>query len=314
MPTHVVLSCTSRKRVSASSDLTLRNIHKRDVTERACEWIERAKDAPAIASIADLYAGEYWHEGLGLVQDVAAGGAADLWAVSAGLGLVNGCDRVPAYAATFNRSHLDSVVTSDADASTQRQLWWHTVAKWSGCPTKRNQARTIESLARDRNAHLLICVGPDYLDAITDDLRRAQELAGSRMVVISSGQPMPGFEDVWVQYAGKLRLRFGGSLSSTGIRLARALVEKSNGRPLDAADARDRVRTFERSTAALPRFDGSRLSDADVVKWIRADARANPGTSKTAALRRLRDAGHACEQHRFGELHASATAVGRRRR
>jgi hypothetical protein len=53
----------------------------------------------------------------------------------------------------------------------------------------------------------------------------------------------------------------------------------------------------------IKRYDRRKLSDDEVVSWIHAAQDEMPGASASRMLRVFRDAGYACEQSRFGELH-----------
>jgi hypothetical protein len=260
--------------------------------------------APIWGPAKDLYVGEYWQAGLDLARTSAGRTHTDVYVVSAGLGLIHSDAAVPAYAATFTRAHADSVVlVNDKSPSPVRRQWWNALAEWSG-PGNGGRPRTLRDLSATPDARLLVCAGPDYIDATVDDLRDAHKLLGDeRLVIVASGDAPEGLDEVWVRCPGQLRMLFGGSMSSTGVRLARAMLEKLGPR-VGAREARDFIASVLKDTAPLPRFNRDRLSDQDVLAWIGADAEAHPGrTNKTAALRRLRDEGRACEQSRFGRLY-----------
>jgi hypothetical protein len=302
---HIVLNCTNRKRQGAIPGVQLRDIPPADVSIRAAAWVDAIANAQSIGPAESVYLGEYWQAGMGLARLVAAQGPVSVSVLSAGLGLVDAYDKIPAYAATFNRGHPDSVCADPAasPASVRRQ-WWDEIANWSG-PGGDRKRRHLADLARRPGARLLVCVAPDYLDAAADDLRAAYKLLGDdRLVVVAAGEPEEGLSEVWVRCPGQLRMRLGGSMSSTALRATRAVIQSLDRlEALDANRARRTIADLLRSTEPLPKYERTRMTDSDVLAWIRTDAKVNPRANKSAALRRLRDQGRACEQARFGRLY-----------
>lgn len=298
---HVILSCTNRKRGSSDAPLCLRDITAADTASRASRWIDAVSRRPATHRVEDLYIGEYWQAGQELARAAESLGPTRVAVVSAGLGLVRTDDEVPTYAATFTAGHADSVCLHGRPSATRRE-WWSELSRWTGPSADRR----LVDLAENSRAHLLVCIGPDYLDAVADDLREAHKVLGSdRLVVVGSGAPPDGLSEVWVRCPGQLRMIVGGSMASTGVRTARALVEALDGRGLlDARRANQIVTRLLDDAAPLPKYERARMSDAEVRDWIRGDKAAHPGSSnKSASLRRLRQQNRACEQARFGRLY-----------
>lgn len=306
---HIILSCTNRKRASSHAPVCLRDIPAGETAVRAGRWIEAVSRQPATHRVGDLYIGEYWQAGLELARSAESLGTTRISVLSAGLGLVGTDDEVPNYAATFTVGHADSVCPNGKPSATRRQ-WWSELSNWAGP----SGARRLVELAETPDAHLLVCAGPDYLDAVADDLREAHKLLGNdRLVVVGSGAPPDGLSEVWVRCPGQLRMLVGGSMASTGVRTARAIVEAQFGRGvLEAQRANRVVARLLNDAAPLPKFERSRMSDAEVREWIRGDKAANPGSSnKSASLRRLRQQNRACEQARFGRLYDLTKAAER---
>lgn len=306
---HIILSCTNRKRVQASPGLRLRDIPAADIRRRAKAWTAAVAGAGAFGAARDLYLGEYWLAGMELARASTARGRTSVSVLSAGLGLVHADQRVPSYGATFAQRHPDSVCAQQAEKpSAIRRHWWEALAAWRG-PAAAQGPRRLADLAATPGSHLLVCAGPDYLDAVANDLRAAHQVLGDhRLVVFASGDPLDGLTEVWVRCPGRLRMSLGGSMASTGVRAALAVLDSlSRGASLDAQVATQRIAALLRRSDPLPHFDRVRLSDRDLIAWIRADAEAHPEASnKSAALRRLRNQRLACEQARFGHLYVTA--------
>lgn len=306
---HVILSCTNRKRTTAGDPIRLRDIPVGDAATRATRWIEAISRAQSAEIVEALYAGEYWQAGTALSRAAGSLGPVTTSVLSAGLGLVHSDDCVPAYSATFATGHEDSVCTG-GDVSTTRRRWWSDLTEWQG-PSRSGSARSLAEAATSPGAHFLVCAGPDYLDAVADDLRMAHKVLGdSRLVVVASGAPLEGLSEVWVRCPGRLRMRVGGSMGSTGVRVARLLLE-SLGRAsdFDAQVMREFVADLLDDTPPLPRYARARMSDDAVREWIVDDRAAHPGAAnKSAAIRRLREQGLACEQGRFGRIYEAVGA------
>jgi hypothetical protein len=237
-------------------------------------------------------------------------GPSEVAVVSAGLGLVGADTALPHYAATFTQRHPDSVVVTDGDASGDRRRWWSLLAEWVG-PERAGPRRLVDLAARP-GASFIVCLGPDYLDAVADDLRLAHKLVGDdRLAILSSAAPLAGLADAWVRCPGRLRMRLGGSMASTNVRAGRMILESVGPGPVSAVRARTVIERALENTAPLPQFERERLSDGQLTVWISKDAQSHPGRpNKSAALRRLRDSGRACEQGRFGELYDRTLGSG----
>lgn len=303
---HIVLNCTNRKRTQVAPGPRLREVPKGDIRERANAWTAAVADAHPSSTARDLYLGEYWRAGLNLARAAADRGRTSVSVISAGLGLIHADQRVPSYGATFARRHPDSVCAQQSERpSTIRRLWWDQLASWPG-PAGAKGPRSLTELAGTAGARVLVCVGSDYLDAVADDLRAAHKVLGDdRLVVFASGAPLDGLTEVWARCPGQLRMRVGGPMASTGVRVARAvLTSLGRGDSLDARVATQRIAGLLRDADPLPQFDRARMSDEELIAWIVEDAKSHLGSrNKSAAIRRLRGSGRACEQGRFGELY-----------
>lgn len=312
---HIVLSCTNRKRLGGTAYPCLREVVADDVEGRAAAWIGKVAVAHPAVAARDLYAGEYWRAGLDLAAEAGALLPTSTWVLSAGLGLINLDDQIPAYGATLASGHEDSVVraTDRRWAREARRSWWSALASWQG-PVGPDRPRRVSDLAPDGGASIVVCAGPDYLAAIAPELVDALKVLGpERLLVFGSGAPEAGLESTWVRVPGQLRLRFGGSMSSTGVRVALAVVDDlAKSGVFDGDQARRLVASWCEATLPLPRFERKRLSDRDIELWITSDLEAHPDSvNKFVSLRRFRDDGLACEQSRYGRLYERALGARR---
>ena len=97
---HLLLtSCTRRKRVRVEPALSAAALSRGPINSVAADWADRIQSALALVPATKLYAGR------GFVEARAAGFSprAPLFIISAGLGLIEGQTRVPAYSLTLAR-------------------------------------------------------------------------------------------------------------------------------------------------------------------------------------------------------------------
>ena len=302
---HVILSCTARKRGSESGYPRLRSVSPAPVSDRVEQWGALVSTASRRHVAADLYAGEYWRTAMDLVSPAEAVGQMRVSVVSAGLGLVGVRDQVPKYGATLAARHPDSVLSSlsSTTPSQVRRQWWEELTRAN--VLGRHGPRSLVELDEcGSGAVVMVCLGRSYLDAVTSDLISLVERLGDpeRVMVFASGPPREGLEECWVPVSGSLRLTLGGSLSSTHLRSAAAVLAEL-GTSLPSVDRARRIMTKLTSAAGdLPSFDRQRRSDESILDWILDHLAKSPNASRTAALRCFRDGGSACEQARFSRL------------
>ena len=309
---HIVLSCTARKRASEPGYPRLRSVGSARISDRVEQWVDLVSSAPRPYVAAELYAGEYWRTGMQLASQASRSGQIGVSAVSAGLGLVGIHDEVPMYEATLAARHPDSVLrTSDPAASSHvRRRWWDELTRAEFL--RRHGPQRLADLGDDgSDVSVMVCVGRSYLDAVSADLTTLKDRLGDpeRVMVFASGKPLAGLEECWVAVAGSLRRPLGGSLASTNVRAAKAVLAELGTLSPTAGEARSIVATLTATVGDLPSRYRQRQHDDDILDWIFGHLAEDPSATKTAALRRLRDEGKACEQARFGRLFADAREV-----
>lgn len=312
---HVILSCTARKRGSEPRYPRLRSVGPASVSDRVEQWQALVSTAPRPRVAADLYAGEYWRTAMELASRAALAGRTSVSVVSAGLGLVDLHDKVPKYGATLAAGHPDSVLSclSSAPPSKMRRQWWEELTR-SNVLGRHSPRRLVDLDEHGSDAGVLVCLGRSYLDAVTTDLISLVERLGSpeQVMVFASGPPRTGLEECWVPVAGSLRLILGGSLSSTNLRSAVAVLTELGDSAASVDGARGIVGELTAAAGDLPSFDRRRQSDESILNWIFEHLANEPHATKTAALRCFRDGGNACEQARFGRLFERARELAAR--
>jgi hypothetical protein len=225
---------------------------------------------------------------------------------SAGYGLVPANTLVCPYSATFQVGHPDSVADARTGTPVAEQLcaWWAELSRRRR--SLHSEPHTIRDLAdADRNATLLVIVSPRYFQAMRSDLQRAASSLSDRLIIVSSqrvDQRDPLYRNV-VLSEGRLTNVVGGALPSLHARVAARIIREATPRGLNASALRTRYAQLVAATPPLRSYDRTPLSDEQVIHFIKRQTHldASP-VSHTALLRRLRTAGHACEQKRFKQL------------
>ena len=301
----LLVACTSRKRVRPAEALCLRSVRSAPVS-RAEAWLARLQEAEKTTKVGQLYSGDSWHVARRLVSGL--GDEAQLWALSAGVGLVMSDDRIAPYSATFSSGHPDSVHRPGDPRGPRlaKRAWWWALSTWGDVTGHR--PRSISALAgSEPPGSIVVCAGADYVDALADDLLRARELLDSpeRMLIFGAGScRVPELQDSWISLPAKLRSAVGGSLGSLSIRSAERVLREWSCGGVEVMPARRAIAHMSDKLEELPNPQRRRLPDDQVVEWIVTAVQRHPGLTKTAALRQFRDGGLACEQTRFANLFA----------
>src|SRR5215468_4333177 len=100
----VVTTCTDRKRFPVPSNLNAHRLRQGHQDCVAAEWVARVWKAPPAASAREVYCGRSFQEALA----AARGTQTSLRIISAGLGLIDEQDSVPAYNLTLVRGRVNS--------------------------------------------------------------------------------------------------------------------------------------------------------------------------------------------------------------
>lgn len=300
---HVIVTCTSRKTIPVPPVLRLGSIPGPSTAERARAWVSRLSGpyrAPVIEA-ERLYAGEHWIIARRL-PGLAAERAVRLWVCSAGYGLMSAGAPVRPYAATFS-GRTDRVPGGPEGA----RQWWHALASWEG--PEPGQPRSITALvASDPKACVLLALSASYLDACRDDIATAAAQADpDRLVLVSAGsRPSGPLGEAMVPADARLQAVLGGTRQALNVRIAARLL---------SAGIYGRVAAFDylaRLLAEQPpvrRYERKKLTDGEVSEMISCRLAEAPEMPTSRMLREFRDAGYACEQQRFAQLHRAVTGI-----
>jgi hypothetical protein len=305
---HILVTCTKRKRLSPPGRLRLGSVGKGSPIDVAKRWAQRLQqsDAPRVRA-ASLYAGDHWQIAASLPAVAAGCGVkAQLWVLSAGYGLISSCAAISPYSATFSAGHPDEVLTrfTGRDGKEAVREWW---AALSSCPgPETNAPRRITDLARQNpGVPILVVASPKYLAAAQDDLvEAATALADPAMLIVVSagGRGRGPLAANMLDCSARFQPALGGALMSLNARVARRVLEQHPPYPWTVSGFQELLERLPMAESKDPAPLRRPVSDDEVRAYVRSSLRENPSARHTALLRLYREAGHACEQKRFGRL------------
>lgn len=296
---HIIVTCTERKTAKVPEHLQLRNVRGGEPEVRASRWIGRLAAEVTVPTVlaSDLYAGEHWTRAKAL-PGLAVGTQAQLWACSAGYGLISVDASVRPYAATLSPGHPDSVPGGPPGAA----AWWDALSNWEG--PHPGQPRSFRELAKsDPDATFLLVVSAAYLQACRTDIEAAAAATDQdRFMIVSAGtRESAPLDRRLLPASARLQAHLGGTRQVLNVRIAEDLLRNQR---MSCAAATDYLEQLLQDYPAVQRWDREKFSgDGDVVDWIRDEYQHGRGASASRMLRSLRESGRACEQKRFGRLH-----------
>jgi hypothetical protein len=310
---HIVASCAKRKRLPIPEALQLRGVEAPDIEECAYQWWRRLQAHPAAPVPAQaLYAGDHWR----IVQELpgvasGSGFSARLWVASAGYGFIPAEAAIHAYSATFTAGQPDcvSLKCPGAPARQLHQRWWKALARQPH--RSLGPVRQVAQLAvSSRDASILVIASPSYVAALEEDLLLAARALRhpERLVIISAPCALARgpLSAHWVSSSSRLQAQLGGTLASLNIRMARHALQQARGN-LDARKLQGYYGRLIHRSAPPTRYERTPMTDDEVRDFIAHALRTEP-LSWSAALRRLRDGGHSCEQGRFRRIFSELQA------
>lgn len=302
---NVVVTCTKDKRYPVADECHLRNVPAGTLSDRMQEWHARTnRHWRSHVPVKDLYAGDHWANVRSFESSYFD---IDIWVCSAGFGLVRFDDEIAPYAATFSKSHADSVAAtlSDEAKGTAAKNWWQaTESRWKSHFKERPRSLTA-LMATYPKRSLLVVASENYLAAIADDLRQGVDSLAdpdSLSIVCAGARSIDGLDRNLVPCDARLQAATGGARRSLNTRLANKILRESR-QPPTASSLTKRYRKLLSEQPPLARYDRQPMSDDEVKKFIRQQLKVEPSLRHTPLLRMLRDNDNACEQKRFASLY-----------
>lgn len=154
---HLIVTCTRRKSVAAGETI-FPDEHDAGIAYRI--WLDRlakARSESPHMTAGELYTGQHWSR----AAAAAARTGAELWVISAGLGLLHVTDRVVPYEATFVSMPFQA-----------RDVW----ALLTSRPPIERRCASLHALMRSRpNDQFVLAASPVYLRAVEKDLSAGRD-------------------------------------------------------------------------------------------------------------------------------------------
>lgn len=297
-PVIVVTNCTNRKRTALHPLTVGRDDHRGSLDGLARRWVKSLRRAEPAGEAGHLYGGRSIAE----AKKAARQGGADLYIVSAGLGLIHESEPVPSYDLTIAAGsgsiapYLKKLKKSSAD-------WWDALTSELG------QTRATHPLFRSRRDTVVVFALPaSYLQLIYNDLNTlsSKQAARTRIITSELGRSMvpDQLQPSLMPYDERLEgdPEYAGTRADFPQRALSHFVKRLSGHLVDAKTGRSRVhRAMTKLTKpALP--SRKRETDEEIRNLLRQNWSKYGGRSGRL-LRYLRDeALIACEQARFRDI------------
>lgn len=202
---HLIVTCTRRKTVSAGETIFP---DERDAGRAYGIWMERlaqARRGSPPMTAGELYTGQHWSR----AAAAAARNGAEMWVISAGLGLLHVSDPVIPYEATFSSMPFS-----------HSRLWESLTTR----PPAERRCASLRRLMKARpDDRFVVAASPVYLRAVESDLlagRKALSTPEQLKVVTSKGYK--GILKDSVRYTSAAMMR-GLNTNMTGLNICYAL-------------------------------------------------------------------------------------------
>lgn len=313
----IVTSCSDGKRgLAQAAALRLRDFRKGSIDERFQSWWSALRQLPAPqVSARDLYCGDHIAVSLQLPQRLARvlpHCAATLLIASAGYGLLATDTQVRHYSATFSSGQADSISKSSGlPLQEERTAWWRLLCEQALSPSTKHRSLTALALQQPSRT-ILVVASPAYVSAMAEDLLFAKTLLRSpgELLIISSPceNLPPTLQHSLLPSNARLQALVSGPRQSLHARVAGLLIDHAEYHNFQPDRARALLTRLTAEAPALPTYDRKPQTDRQIQVFIQRQLQHTSKPSATGLLRKLRDAGFQCEQHRFKRLFEQVTS------
>jgi hypothetical protein len=295
----VLAPCASRKFIQPEPVATAVALPKGAQAAVETAWRQVSARLPARVPACELYGGR----GFGLSREAASRASAELYVISAGLGLVRSDRVVPSYGVTVS-DRGDQAIARRVIGRFDPASWWKAVS----CGV---YSENLASVARRHRGLLLVALTTPYAAMIGGELAALPAEARARMRLFGHGiaavLPKPLAGSV-MPYDARLDAAVPGTRTDFAQRALRHFCQHV---PLDGSVDASRgaeevgklIASYEAPTAPVR----PRRSDEEMVALITGHLHHTTGIGRI--LRLVRDSdGLACEQARFSRLYGLAAA------
>ena len=297
----VLTPCSARKQKLPVGSLDASRQRIGPQAEVARAWVTSLTFAKGQVAAQDLYQGASFSR----LRRVAASFSCSLFVVSAGLGLLAGTTRVPAYDLTLSPSaptRIQTRITDRFDAAT----WWQQIQTG-------RFASPLEAIATGQG-RILVALTKPYAQLVGVALAQLSPAVIQRLRIFGSSLEhfLPTTLHAQVMpYDARLDVVAPGTRLDFSSRALAHFAALTAAQPFKGAagvaDDAARVRAALASTPVPQNTLRSKASDEEVL--MRIAQFVQRGMPSTSALRELRKClGIACEQNRFRRLYKSVSA------
>jgi len=313
---NLITTCTNGKHGDKNNLLSLseylsEEISSADLIDAWCDTLNATLSTSALIQVENLYKGGHWATAKAIREEYSV----DLWALSAGLGLLHCEDKVVPYKATFAKGYQESIpLFADAcSGKTFHKVWWQAITERSFF--KSAHPTSLTELMRTRPGdYFVICGSPDYINAIESDLVSGLHYLESpkkQLVIITSKKTTAALGDYFLTSNHNIAGWFKCNMLMLNIMLAHYFIKtfKVNAHDDFSVVAQLLSAQFH-SLPAKEATRGIKRQVEEVQVYISMLLQQQPAISATQALRTFRDAGNAFEEKRFRALF-QAVATGK---
>ena len=300
--TTVVVNCSKRKRLPPAPTLCSSTLPKGPLSSVLTEWEARVAAADATISAGHLYGARAFRE----ATIAAKSSDADLWIISAGLGLVRSTDSVPAYDLTVSPGSSNNVLDI-VEGDVKAHDWW----RYLTAKTERFLGLSERLMQlRDPSDLVLLALPVPYLQMIRTDLTGLPPARHAAIRIFTA--PSFRFGDAsldaaFMPYDARLDGPSSPYRGTSTDFAARALRDFTTAilPELPEASSKEHAVAVAKRLENWPRavrLDRKRKSDSELLEIIRANW-SDGGSSASRMLRLIRDElGVACKQARLKAL------------
>jgi hypothetical protein len=292
----IITNCTSRKRKNGIDPLLPSFVDEVPIKEFVNLWAKSVETAPMKFAPLDLYQGRSISE----CRLVSRCLSAELFIVSAGLGLVSSVDLIPNYSLTIsegNGSIQNWLTTQNSNSSD----WWTELCLCLGTP------EPISSLISNSSSQhrVMIAIPKSYMEMIASDLEKIGSNHHQNLRIFTSiagYKVVPNsLKSLVMPYDERLEgiAQHNGTRSDFPQRALKHFVTHLHAQDLPLEEAKCLVRSSMESSHLRLTPTRLKVTDARIAELISENWQNHDGNG-TKLLRFLRDdANVACEQSRF---------------
>jgi hypothetical protein len=294
--TIVITNCTNRKRVKGALLALDESALKRPLAQIANDWCRQVQLAETVAEAQEVYGGR----SIADAKEAARLAQAELFIISAGLGLVRGSEQIPAYDLTVTAGE-DSIASVLKREGKQAADWWELLVKKFG------PQRSVKTLVQQQPGALIFLALPSsYLRLIERELEQLKAV-DARLRIITSAygadQLPSNLRSCVLPYDERLNgSKYAGTRNDFPQRALLHFVRELEGTALTLTEAQDKVKRAMSRLHEPIQPERVRKTDEELRALLRKHWNQHHG-SAGRLLRFLRDdALVSCEQGRFRGL------------